>query len=239
MSGIQQLFASGGIFTRPSAGDITILQGYPVPIAGTTEDGSVGLTVNFPVPLTAGDKVIAFVSADGENFLVTDPVLVGGGAHPLSQTIGGAFPGDTAILSIYALTQPPAAGGETGVYIITNDAVRANLQVIVVSGLADEAAEDTASNFGNSNTMNPGEVTPISAVNLIVGMGAYARPTQDYASGPTAPFVRIGTGIGGDGVWQEAFFAIQALATNQEANMNVGLAHPLDWAGAAAAFGGE
>ena len=221
---------SPGALSRPSGG-IAIVQSA----AGTTADGSGGLTVNFGVPVTAGNSVIALVSYAID--ATPGPIaLVGGGAGALSEDVAQFAPGDIFTASVWYIHN--ATGGETGVFGDFGEPVRTSMQIIEVSGLADAAAESTNTNSGNGDNVSFNTVTPVSAANLIVGIGAYARADENYSSGPSVPFTRLGTGAGGASVWQEVVYAIQSVATPQSGNMSIQTVNENDYATANAAFGG-
>lgn len=217
---------------RPSGG-IQIIQ----TASATTPDGSAGLTVNFPVPLTAGSQLFAFISWDTESVLV-NAHLVDGGATPLSSVVvseAGTSLFDAAIYS--TIENDPVTGGETGITVTFSASFRADLQVIEVAGLADAAAEDTASIADNSGLGGQAGLPAFSNTTptaLAVAIGAWN--TNAYISGPNAGWTRIGTGTGGASVWQEAAYKIVAAAGEQTANWDLGAG--ADYALAGAVFGG-
>lgn len=202
----------------------------PLPV--TTQ--SAGLTVNFPTPLLAGSSVIAFISTtDGALVSWGTPLLIGGGAAnlSLSEDTGLTAP----LASIWKKTN--VAGGETGISMDIDAAVRLSLQVIEVRSLIDAVAESTKSYSGN--TSEPGidmdSMIPTSAANLLVQMGAWT--SDEYLSGPSVGWTRIGTGVGGGAVWQEAAYMIQSV--NDAGRTIWELSQSDDVAVAGAAFGGS
>lgn len=220
--------ASGG-------GGIALVQSA----SGTTADGSAGLTVSFGVPVTAGNSVITLISFDTSTGaeIVDDEVKFAGGAG-IDFVIASSV---TDVLDAQQWKKTNASGGQTGCLYTLTEAVRASMTILEFSGLANAAAEDTSTNSGSSAVLSFGEISPTSANNLIVGIGAYSNATQEYFVGPDAPFTRVGTGVGGASVWQEVEYAIQAAATPQESLMLIYLSDggdPRDFATAATAFGG-
>lgn len=218
-----------------STGGIALVQSA----SGTTADGSAGLTVNFGVPVTAGNSVLSFISFDytSEDGFAVVPALVGGGGAELDIQVDVAAPGNVA--KAYILSKGNVAGDETGVQFFTVVAVRASMTILEFSGLANAAAQNTsARSDAGQDYLRFNEVIPNSPANLIIGIGAYANATSDYLSGPQSPFTRIGTGVGGASVWQEVVYAIQESDTPQSENMWIYLNSSHDTATAAAAFGG-
>lgn len=219
-----------------STGGIALVQSA----SGTTVDGSAGLTVNFGVPVTAGNSVIALISYDNAE----DPTgvlafhLVGGGAVDINSQVVAS--NGTALATQIGLAYGgQVVGGETGAIYSTTLAVRASMTILEFSGLANAAAQNTsARSDAGQDYLRFNEVTPNSPANLIIGIGAYANATSDYLSGPQSPFTRIGTGVGGASVWQEVVYAIQESDTPQSENMWIYLNSSHDTATAAAAFGG-
>ena len=199
--------------------------------AATTADGSAGLTVSFPVPVTAGNSVIAFISFDGTGDVVlsVSPHAIGGAS--LNEVILNTDV-PAAQNGIYCL--PVAAGGETGVGFTTTGAVRASMQIIEVSGLADAAAEDVSTNSGNSGTPSTGSVTPTSASNLVVALAATADPDGFTAGFTEPPFTNV-INVGASPVIQAMGYTIQSSATAQSPEAE--LVNGGDWAASAIALG--
>lgn len=237
-----KIFNGGELISLSKAIGMQSLLGKPLSLgggialvqsaSGTTADGSAGLTVNFGVPVTAGNSVIALISREATGGGFGTPSAVGGSG--LTFVADSPFDGSTfgvAIAYLHTLS-----GGETGIEWTTT-AVRASMQILEVSGLADAADEDTSTNTVNDGTLlNFNEVTPISASNLIVAIGAYSNGS--FASGSTSPFTRLGTGTGGGSVLQEAVYAIQSSAAAQSSNMDITLDGEPDFqATAVAVFG--
>lgn len=183
--------------------------------------------------ITAGNQVLVGVSYDSSAMIDT-ATFVGGGAGVLDQ-VPDTFITNAGIAT--AWYRGTAAGGETGVQFITDSAVRISIQAMEFSGVSSGAAEDVSTNSGSTDNMVFNEVTPTSATNVILGIAAYARATQDYLSGPQSPFTRQGTGTGGASVFQEVVLAIQSAATPQSSNMAVQLNTENDFATSAIALG--
>lgn len=207
------------------AGGIAVVQ----TASGTTADGSAGLTVNFGVPVTAGNSVIALISREDSSFASAPATAMIVQALDLVATVQG--PEDVFVAAIYSLNN--TAGDATGVTFITNGAVRALMTILEVSGLADAAAEATGTGSGAGEEPATSNITPTSANNLLVAVFAFSG--NGYTSGP-AGWTRIGTGTGGASVWQESAYLIQSAATTQEGV--IVLDNVYDYAAAGAAFGG-
>lgn len=210
-----------------ASGEITIVQSA----SGTTADGSNVLTVNFDVPVTAGNSVIALCSW-GDNDALDSIACVGGGAEPLT-IIDSDVPG--AGFNINIATANNIAGGETGVVMDTFGSVRADLQILEVSGLADAAAEDTASDSGeDTDAVTAGAITPTSSDNIIFLLGAINE--DQFTSTPPTGFTLLETSVGGASVWQQTAYKIQSAADAQSPVMT--LKGAANFAACAAVFGG-
>lgn len=208
--------ASGGIALVQSA-------------SGTTADGSAGLTVSFGVPVTAGNSVIALISLANDGDVAVDPSLVGGGGGYL-ESITSEY-NASADFFIAVKGSHDVASGVTGVTTTLNIAVRASMQILEFSGLADAAATDT--DTASANTATPG-VAGLSGNGIAIIISAYANATSAYSSGPSGGYTRIGTGTGGASVYQESYYLIGAAGAS-----TITLSGALDTASAGAAFGGE
>ena len=209
---------------------ITIVQGYPTPISGTTGDGSAGLTVNFDTPLTAGDICIAFTSLDdtSDSGGAPTPTFIDGSGNTFDSMAATGNTGTTAV----RISDSTASGGEAGVTMnYGGPAVRMSCQILVVRNLQDAAATDTATNSGNDS--DP-VLSGLTSTGLAVGIMAYAAASDQYANGPDSPYIRVGTGAGGASVFQEVMFYIGTTSANLTISLNTGE----DYAFAAASFDG-
>lgn len=218
----------GSLIGSPaSSGGIALVQSA----SGTTADGSAGLTVNFGVPVTAGNSVLSFPSIGDNNNLSVAPTLVGGGASVLSQV---AIDDTRGWGSVFTYKKTNVTGGETGVTFSSNEAVRANNIIAEYSGLADAAAEDTATNTATSTTLAIGTITPTSANNLLTAIFAFDADVTVVT--PPAGWTLVDARQGGASVWQYVYQKIQTSA--DASNPTIVLSGSADIAGAAAAFGG-
>ena len=191
--------------------------GLPVPI------------INCSAPVTAGNSVIALVSLDdsGDGGFDQAPIQVGGGDTVLDLEVqeGGATATRVGIFSNHNVSS-----GITGIALDTAQAVRASMQILEVSGLADAVATDTDTASGNTAT--PG-VAGLTGNGLAIIISAYANATSAYSSGPSGGFTRIGTGTGGASVYQESYYLIGAAGAS-----TITLSGALDTASAGAVVGG-
>jgi hypothetical protein len=193
------------------AGGIALVQSA----SGTTADGSAGLTVNFDVPVTAGNSVIALISCPilSEPYPSSSLQCVGGGEESLNLIVQiNPDPGVAArIFSANAL-----AGGETGVTFTPDLAVRANNIIAEYSGLADAAAEDTATNTATSTTLAIGTITPTSANNLLTAIFAFNADVTAVGIANDVLVTGIGAGVytcrGDDG--DHVFYNLLGQPTN-------------------------
>ncbi len=182
---------STSYFSTPpvvDAGGIALVQSA----SGTTADGSAGLTVNFGVPCTAGNSVLALISyfdAADSNPTVD---AVGGGAGSLvaDVQVGQGTPTRTGIFRDANVT-----GGETGISLVTSEVVRANNIIAEYSGLADAAAEDTATNTATSTTLAIGTITPTSANNLLTAIFAFNADVTAVGIANDVLVTGIGAGV--------------------------------------------
>ncbi len=201
--------------------------------SGTTADGSAGMTVNFGVPVTAANSVLSFISWDDTNDqgLASTPGLLGGGAEGLTQSIlsGNAT---TPVCAIYKVNN--VAGGETGCSYSTTDTVRASNIIAEYSGLADAAAESTATNFDTSDRLTIGTIEPTSANNLLVAVFGFNADVTVVT--PPVGWTLVAVRTGGASVWQYVYARVQSTATPQ--NPTIALSGSADIAGAGACFGG-
>lgn len=216
---------------RPSSGGISIVQSA----SGTTADGSAGLTVNFPVPLTAGSSVIAFISfnnvSDPTTFN-TFPQLVGGGGQIVDNEAGPSANGTALAVTIHRAGN--VTGGETGITFSIDPPVRASLQVIEVRGLADAAAEDTATNSGDTGASLP--LTGLAGTGLsVIGWAAAVGSDLFIPATLTAGWTSLGA-VGGATVYQFAAYKIGTVADVD--TTDVGTFEDNAFAVAGAAFGG-
>ena len=220
MAGIlQSLSASYGA----SAGEITVVQSK----SGTTADGSAGLTVSFDTPVTAGNAVIAFISAETENGFSVNPTLVGGGAAALSQVVFVAE-GGGGLFTNYIYKKTAVTGGETGVTFTWDGAVRANLTIIEVSGLADAVATDTDA---NTNTSTTASLAGLSGDGLAVVIFGAANAVEPFTEATlTSGWTNIAV-EGGAAVYQMSAYRIDG-ANAVSVDLTVS-----PWASAGAVFG--
>lgn len=131
--------------------------GLPVPI------------INCSAPVTAGNSVIALISFDSAGGFDEQPTLIGGGAEQILNfnpvINGGIYVNQAYVHNV--------AGGSTGASFTLDAAVRANNLIAEYSGLADAAAEDTATSTATSTTLAIGTITPTSANNLLTAIFAF------------------------------------------------------------------
>jgi hypothetical protein len=157
--------------------------------------------------------------------------LVGGGAEVLSNV--ASVEGASFFAETYKTND--VGGGSTGVTVTFNDPARANNIIAEYSGLADAAAEDTATNTATSTTLAIGTITPTSANNLLTAIFAF-NANVTVVTPPTG-WTLVDARQGGSSVWQYVYEKIQTSA--DASNPTIVLSGSADIAGAAAAFGGE
>ena len=215
---------SPGALSRP-AGGIVIVQSPP---GVTTDDGSAGLTGNFGVPVTAGNSVFAFISHTDGSFN-TPPETTDGVLASLTQDVVAY-----GVVQGYVYHAHNLSGGQTGVYFALEEAQRASMQIIEVSGLADAAAEDTAADSATADTLAIGTITPTSPNNLLVAIFAFDADSEVVT--PPAGWTLLDARQGGASVWQYVYYKIQTSAVAD--NPTIVLDRSVNIAGAAAAFGG-
>jgi len=177
--------------------------------------------------ITAGNSVIDLISWDDSAVSGLNPVptFVGGGAGVLDLVIDPQYTGFGNV-AIYKKNN--VAGGETGVTYATVEAVRASMQGVEFSGLANAAATDTDTNSGTSATAS---LAGLSGDGLAVVIFAAANATNPFNEGTlTAGWTSLGV-TGGNGVWQMSAYRIDGANA-----VSVGLTGSLDWASAGAVF---
>lgn len=181
--------------------------------------------------ILAGNAVVAAISFDNGSGdgLSVDPVLI-----PSGTLTRDVFAENGVQVDIWERLN--VAGGETGITFSTNDHVRASMQVLEVSGLANAAVEDTQSGLGAGTTAAlDAPIVPDSAKNFLTFS---VSADVDISSG-TAPVgwteATPPGGIGGSPVFQRTFTLIQSAATSQNPTMTIPSAA---WTAVAAARGG-
>jgi len=179
---------------------------------------------------TAGDSIIAFISynaaLEGGGLSIA---FVGGGGGFL--TCGTAVAGTAITNNICHKHNIPA--GVTSVTFDSGNEVRLNVSVITISGLNNAMPDATNSNTGlASSTVTTNSVTPATASNLVVAIGAWTA--NDYSSGPTNSFTRL-TQTGGGAVFQESAYLIQAAVTAKSTGWS--LTAGINWAADIFVFG--
>lgn len=180
VNGVADIAEINGV-TVP-AGGIALVQSA----SGTAADGSAGLTVNFGVPVTAGNSVLAFTSRESLGGGYGDPTMVGGDAAGLTA-VTGAVDGNSFQARIDYIHN--LISGETGVTWTNAAAVRVSMTAIEVSGLADTALIDTDTNTGTGS---------LASLTGLTGTGAcFAIFAVENA---TDPFVGLASNVNVTGI---------------------------------------
>ena len=207
------------------AGGIAIVQSA----SDTTANGGAGLTVNFGVPVTAGNSVIALMSFDDSTDVGTNSPTLVGGVDVFTANVEVGLVTSTYAGIFSALNR---GGGETGVNVVVGGAVRASMQILEVSGLADAAAFATNTDSGTANTLHTGTFDNTGHItSLIIGIIA-----SDYAdmTAMGASLTPVGGVVGGASVYQTVGYFITS--TEEAAIEGTSVGSSSNFAGAIAGF---
>ncbi len=216
------LLGCGAAFAQCTGVDKCVQQ-----TSATAANGGAGVTATWGTNLTAGNSVVVEIAFSQGN--INSVVLVGGGAESLTADITNAAPTlrRTAIWHVHNI-----AGGSTGVKVTNSGANRTSFNAEEFTGLTNAGAEATNPASGTADpNPNTGSVTPVSANNIIVAVGAWTA--NDYQSGPTNSFQRLTQAAGGSPFQESAYLQQSSAATNSTAwVLTVGI----NWGTAIAVF---
>ena len=186
-----------------------------------------GSTVTCSSPVTAGNTVVAWISATAD--LQMSPTCIGGGAVELDVVVQAVFNPGAQIWK-----KSNVAGGETGISLSLQEPARANLHIAEFSGVADAAAFATNTASGTANGLVTGNLDNTGhAISLIVGIIA-SNDSGMTTMGGGGELVAIGDVVGGASVYQTAGYVITS--TEDAGWSGESLASGADYAGAIAGF---